>query len=153
MDEYEGYTVRQLTEEELPPFQEIVIRAYPVMLPENFSAEAKESWLKRMKETNADPDSGITYYGCFKDKQLFGGMIFFDFRMNLFNQLSNLDQLTNVGGVGLVCAYLLHKKEHVAKNIMKAFHNHYHSKGFTITALYLFVRIFMLRWVMDLVRK
>ena len=48
------------------------------------------------------------------------------------------DQQVDIGGVGLISVDLLHKKEHVAKNIMKAFHNHYRSQGVTLTALYPF---------------
>ncbi len=147
MDKYEGFIIRQLTNEELTRFQEIAIRAYPVMLPDNYTAEAKQAWLDRMKKENADTESGKSYFGCFKKDLLLGGMIYFDFEMTLF------DHQTNVGGVGLICVDLLHKKEHVAKNIMKAFHDHYHSRGVTITALYPFRPDFYVKMGYGLGRK
>ncbi len=129
--DYEGYTIRKLAAEELDDFQLIAMKAYPAMLPDNFPAEAQQAWLERMKASNEE-NPLITYMGCFKDHTLAGGMVYFDFRMTLF------DHQVDVGGIGLVCVDLLHKKEHAAKNIVKAFHDHYYEKGVTITALYPF---------------
>ncbi|MHA2173790.1 MAG: GNAT family N-acetyltransferase [Candidatus Hodarchaeales archaeon] len=131
MFEYEGYTIKQLNDEQLEVFQRIAIEAYPAMLPDNFSDEAKKGWLERMKASNKE-DPKINYYGCFKGQKLVGGMIYFDYIMTLFTH--PLD----IGGIGLVCVDLLTRKVHAAKSIMKAFHDHYYSKGVTLTALYPF---------------
>jgi predicted acetyltransferase len=132
MTTYEGYTVRELTGDEFEVFQSIVIRAYPAMLPDNFTSEAKQGWLERMKDSNKDRDSGRKYYGVFDVDLLLGGMIYFDYTMTVFTEY------VQVGGVGLICVDLLHKKQYVAKSIMKAFHNHYYNKGVSITILYPF---------------
>jgi predicted acetyltransferase len=128
---YEGYNIKKLASDDLPNFQQIAIKAYPVMLPDDFSPEAQQAWLDRMKMSH-EKNPFINYYGCYKNAKLVGGMIYFDFKMTLF------DHLVDVGGIGLVCVDLLHKKEHVAKNIVKAFHDHYYARGVTITALYPF---------------
>ncbi len=128
---YEGYSFKKLTSDELSEFQKIVMKAYPVMLPDNFSSEAQQSWLDRMRTSNEE-DPHINYIGCFKGETLVGGMVYFDFRMTLF------DRFVDVGGIGLVCVDLLYKKEYAAKNIVKAFHDHYYDRGVTITALYPF---------------
>ena len=128
---YEGYNFRKLTSDELADFQQIAMKAYPVMLPDNFSAEAQQGWLDRWKLSNEE-NPLINFIGCFKKDKLVGGMVYFDFSMTF------VDQLVDVGGIGLVCVDLFHKKEHVAKNIVKAFHDHYYERGTTITALYPF---------------
>ncbi|PWI47772.1 GNAT family N-acetyltransferase [Candidatus Heimdallarchaeota archaeon B3_Heim] len=128
---YEGYTIRKLLVEDLTEFQQIALKAYPVMFPENYSPEAQQAWFDRMK-SSIEEDPLMNYYGCFKSDKMIGGMIYFDFKMTLF------DQLVDVGGIGLVCVDLLHKKEHAAKNIVKAFHDHYYGRGITLTALYPF---------------
>ncbi|MHA1932657.1 MAG: GNAT family N-acetyltransferase, partial [Promethearchaeota archaeon] len=132
MNVYEGHTVRELKIDEFEEFQKIVMKAYPVMLPDNFSEEAKQGWLERMKKTTTDSDSNMTYYGVFDADHLLGGMIYFDYTMTVFTHH------IPVGGVGLICVDLMHKKEHVAKSIMKAFHDHYYNLGIPITILYPF---------------
>ena len=131
MFDFEGYTIKQLNDEQLDVFQRIAIDAYPAMLPDNFSKEARKGWLERMKTANKE-DPSINYYGCFKEQELVGGMIYFDYTMTLFNRP------LEIGGIGLVCVDLMSRKAHVAKSIMKAFHHHYYSKGITLTALYPF---------------
>ncbi|MHA1976463.1 MAG: GNAT family N-acetyltransferase [Candidatus Hodarchaeales archaeon] len=128
---YEGFTFRKLKSEEMIDFQHIATKAYPAMLPDNFPPEAQQAWLERMKSSNEE-DPLINYIGCFKEDKLVGGMVYWDFNMTLF------DQQVDVGGIGLVCVDLLHKKEHAGKNIVKAFHDHYYKRGITITALYPF---------------
>ncbi|MHA1444729.1 MAG: GNAT family N-acetyltransferase [Candidatus Hodarchaeales archaeon] len=132
MSIYEGYTVRELKDDEFAEYQRIVMQAYPAMLPDNFSAEAKQEWLERMKKSNLENNSDRKYYGVFDSDRLLGGMNYFDFTMTVFSQL------LQVGGVGLICVDLLHKKQHVAKSIMKAFHDHYYKLGVPITILYPF---------------
>ncbi|MCK4849651.1 MAG: GNAT family N-acetyltransferase, partial [Candidatus Heimdallarchaeota archaeon] len=103
-------------------------------LPDNFSDEVKQGLLERMKKSNKDSSSDVKYYGVFDSNLLLGGMIYFDYTMTVFSQKNHLP----VGGVGLICVDLLHKKQHVAKSIMKAFHEHYYNRGISITILYPF---------------
>jgi len=132
MSHHEEHTIRELKGNEFEDFQRIVIQAYPAMLPDNFPTEAKQAWLERMKKANKDSNSDKKYYGVFDSDHLLGGMIYFDYTMTVFSQP------LQVGGVGLICVDLLHKKEHVAKSIMKAFHDHYYNLGIPITILYPF---------------
>ena len=132
MSIYKGYNVRKLNIDEFEQFQKIVMRAYPVMLPDNFSEEARQGWLERMKKSSEDSQSTRTYYGVFDADRLLGGMIYFDYTMTVFSQH------LPVGGVGLICVDLMYKKQHVAKSIMKAFHDHYYKQGVSITILYPF---------------
>ena len=128
----EGYTVRELKDDEFEKFQKIAMCAYPSMFPDNFSAEAKQGWLERMKNSNKDSHSDRKYLGVFDSDHLLGGMAYFNYTMTVFSQH------LQVAGVGLICVDLMHKKQHVAKTIMNSFHKHYYNLGVPITILYPF---------------
>ncbi len=133
MNVYEGYNVRELNIDEFEEFQRIIMQAYPVMLPDNFSEEAKQGWLERMKKQSTDSDSNRKYCGVFDAADhLLGGMIYFDYTMTVFTHH------LPVAGIGLICVDLMYKKQHIAKSIMKAFHDHYYNLGIPITILYPF---------------
>ena len=72
------------------------------------------------------------YYGAFRGDRLVGGMRLLDFRMNLRGPM------VDAGGVGVVAVDLLHKKEHVAKELMLGFLAHYRQRSVPITLLYAF---------------
>jgi predicted acetyltransferase len=59
-------------------------------------------------------------------------MRLFDFTLNL------LSHSVEAGGVGLVAVDLLHKKEHVAKDLISYFLSHYHQQGAVMAMLYPF---------------
>ena len=133
MSIFEGYNVRKLNIDEFEEFQRIVMQSYPVMLPDNFSEEDIQCWLERMKASQKDSNSRMKYYGVFDaTDHLLGGMFYFDYTMTVFTHH------IPVGGVGLICVDLMHKKQHVGKSIMKAFHDHYYNQGIPITILYPF---------------
>ncbi|MFW9778378.1 MAG: enhanced intracellular survival protein Eis [Candidatus Heimdallarchaeota archaeon] len=123
--------VKKLRSSDFKNFAEIVIRAYPGMLPERFSQEDKASWIDRM-QTVQEENMKINYWGYFKNDALIGGMILYDYKMSLFN--ISID----VGGVGLVCVDLLRKKEHTAKRLIEFFHQYYLDRGFVLTCLWPF---------------
>ena len=123
MSIYEGYNVRKLNIDEFEQFQKIVMRAYPVMLPDNFSEEARQGWLERMKKSSEDSQSTRTYCGVFDADRLLGGMIYFDYTMTVFSQH------LPVGGVGLICVDLMYKKQHVAKAKNVVWFGYSHNQG------------------------
>ena len=123
--------IRILNDNDFDGFVDIVIRTYPGIIPDSFSKDTKQHMVERFKKTHNET-SWIKYYGYFQEEKLLGGMILFDFIMNIFS--NNI----NVGGVGLVCVDLLNKKEHIAKNLIDFFHKHYYDKGISLTILYPF---------------
>lgn len=120
--------VKPIPEGDLEKFAEIVANAYPAF-PLS-SAEEKERFKKNMGETYEATDRCI--YGLYREGQLLGGMIFYDFQINLFSAMRP------VAGVGLVAVDLLHKKEKVAKEMIEFFLDHYHAQGVPMTMLYPF---------------
>jgi predicted acetyltransferase len=74
----------------------------------------------------------VTFYGLFREGELHGGMRFHDYTMNF------LGTTMPVGGVGLIAVDLVHKKEHVAKEMVSYFLRHYREQGAPLTLLYPF---------------
>lgn len=122
--------VRKLKDDEFNEYIEVFHGAYPALarpMPE----EKKQKWIdSMMKKNNEYPEEN--YYGYFRDNKLLGGMIYYDFQMNIFSNT------VTVGGVGDVCVSLLNKKEHIAKEMLKHFHEHYREKNVPLTLLYPF---------------
>jgi predicted acetyltransferase len=118
--------VRPLRDEELPEFVRIAKAAYPgaTMSPDDL--------LERLRRTANDADPAIAAFGAFRDEQLVGVMRLFDFTMSFHGTM------LPVGGVGFVGVDLLHKKRHVAKDLIAAYLRHYRERGATLAALYPF---------------
>src|SRR5258708_34829556 len=114
---------------ERPGWGGIVANAYP-----GFGLHAgaeRLRFVERMRaQQAADPSAG--YFGLSRDGQLLGGMRLFDFQMTL------LSAHVLAGGVGLVAVDLLHKKEHVARDLIAWFLAHYRARGAPIAILYPF---------------
>jgi predicted acetyltransferase len=72
------------------------------------------------------------FYGLFRGGQVLGIMCLYDFRMNF------LQARIPAGGVGQVAVALLHKKEHVAKEMMVYSLQHYRAQDVPLVALYPF---------------
>ena len=120
--------IRRMTEADLEPFLAIVNGAFP-----SFAArtpEEREQTLECWRGELTEPDSAL--YGAFREGTLVGGMRLFDFTMNVFGA----QVLT--GGVGRVAVDLFHKKEHVAKDLVTCFLEHYRQRGAPFAALYPF---------------
>ncbi|MCG8349222.1 MAG: GNAT family N-acetyltransferase [Chloroflexales bacterium] len=118
--------IRRLTDDELLPFARIVLDAYP-----SIEISSVEELAQNLKRSLAD-DPKTSIYGLFRAGRLLGGMRFLDFTMKLLS-IKNL-----VGGVGLIAVDLLHKKEHVAKELVDYFLQHYRERGAVMTTLYPF---------------
>jgi len=122
--------VKKIPVKDFMKFADIVVNAYPGM---GMSSTPED--LKKMKERLArveKDDPRIRHYGVYRRNQLLGGMRLYDFDMTLF------DRAIPVGGVGLVAVDLNHKKEHVCKEMIEYFHQHYLKKGACMTTLYPF---------------
>ncbi|MCW4049628.1 MAG: GNAT family N-acetyltransferase [Candidatus Bathyarchaeota archaeon] len=122
--------VRRLADEDFDEYARITLEAYPAMFT-NVTEERQKGWKERMRNTQNE-DGPISYHGCFRDDKLVGAMRHHDFKMTLY------ETQTFVGGVGNIGVDLLHKKEHVSKEIMEYFHSHYRDRGATMTTLYPF---------------
>ena len=120
--------VRPMAEADLDRFATIVSNAYPAF-PLS-SPDERERFKKNMAEALDDPERCV--YGLYRDGRLLGGMIFYDFQVNLFSAMRP------AGGVGLVAVDLLHKKERVAKEMIEYFLAHYYERGYPLTMLYPF---------------
>ena len=120
--------IRELTGQELAQYVDISANAYPGMKIN--TAEDKAHFLERVSKIAQDP--GIHFYGLFADGEVQGVMRFHDFTMKL------LSVKTLVGGLGGVAVDLLHKKEKIARDMVRFFLNHYRVQGACLTALYPF---------------
>ena len=107
--------LRQLNgEAEFEQFATIGSNAYPGM--RHFSEEDRQRLKQRLIARSHDP--ATVFYGLFEGDALLGAMRVHDFVMNLRGAK------IRVGGVGFVAVELMHKKQHVAKDLISGFlHN------------------------------
>jgi len=124
--------IRKLKDDDFDTFLGIWSRAYPGQVPGNFTKEMQwqkiDQWICA---NNENPT--VNFYGCFQDENLVGGMILYDFKINLYSKY-----IVGCGGIGEVCVDLLHKKEHIAKDLMEFAHKHFYDRGYCMTCLYPF---------------
>jgi len=120
--------IRPLSDADVPRFVSIAANAYPAM--EVHSAEAHERVVQRLLAGQQDAETHL--YGLYREGELLGGMRLFDFTMNLRGVV------VPAGGVGFVAVDLVHKKEHVAKELIDYFVRHYRERGAPIASLYPF---------------
>lgn len=121
--------IQRLSPEHVDAFVDIVSNAYPGL--KIVSAEDKARSRQRLLQLHEEEPT-VALYGLFREGQLLGGMRFHDFTMNF------LDTQVPAGGVGLVAVDLLHKREHVAREMMAYFLRHYRGRGAPIAVLYPF---------------
>jgi predicted acetyltransferase len=119
--------VRELAEADLEAFSVQVANAYPSM--QDSPAERqhmREQWIAQ----SADPS--VHLYGAFRGGVLQGGMQLYDFSMTMGTVQ------VPTGGVGMVAVDLLHKKEHVARDLIAFFLNYCRAGGMPLALLYPF---------------
>jgi predicted acetyltransferase len=121
--------IRALTGADLEVAARIFADAYPGF--KIVSQEERDRFQDRLDQVQRD-DPLATYYGLFRDGALLGIMCCYDFRMNF------LQSWIPAGGVGQLAVDLVHKKEHVARDMMRYFLRHYRERGFPLVALYPF---------------
>lgn len=121
--------VRELRSNEYAAFAQIAGNAYPILKLN--SADDRQRYVERLQH-DTETMSYAHLYGCFRDDTLLGGMKLFDWTVNLHGSLQP------AGGVGAVAVDLLHKRQHVAKQLLEYFIQHYHERGAAWTMLYPF---------------
>lgn len=119
----------KLKKTDIPVFVDILSDAYPSMKVN--TKDEKKKFIELL-ETRISKNPSTSMYGYFRDKELLGGMVFYDFKMNF------MGKVLDVGGVGMVAVHYLHKKEHVAKSLIKFFIDYYDKKGVSLLSLYPF---------------
>jgi predicted acetyltransferase len=122
------YTIKKLTKRHLGAFMRIQAEAYPGMglVGEDDRHRAVERLGHALK------DRRITLYGAFADSELIGAMRLHSFNMNVHGVK------VPTGGVGAVAVKLTRKKEHVAKELMASYLNHYYAMGASMAILWPF---------------
>jgi len=120
--------IRELTVDEVDQSIDISANAYPGMELSNRANRIR--YRERLNQLELDP--AVHSYGLFEDGEMRGVMRWFDFTMNFFGAQ------VLVGGLGGVAVDLLHKKEKVAAEMVRAFLQHYKEAGSSLVALYPF---------------
>jgi predicted acetyltransferase len=121
--------IRPLTRKDMYSFAVIGAGAYAGMKvtgEEDIRKLGERLW----KIERADP--GIHLYGLFRGGRLVGGMRLFDFSMKM------LSAYIPVGGVGFIAVDLEHKREHVCKDLVEFYIDHYAKKKAPMLVLYPF---------------
>lgn len=121
--------IRRLQETEFDALVEILGNAYPAF--RSTQPEEREKKKARLLEAH-DEDPLTDFYGLFRAGELRGVMRLHDFTMNF------LGAQMLAGGVGAVAVNLLHKKEHIAKELIDYFLAHYREQGAALAILYPF---------------
>ena len=120
--------IRVIGEAERGEFVRIFADAYPGMGV--VSPEQRDKCKDRLGRLFEDPR--VVEYGLFRDNKMVGIMLHWDFTMNLFGH----EVLT--GGVGDVAVDLTHKKEHIARELIEFYLEHYHARGAPVAVLWPF---------------
>lgn len=121
--------INLIPEQDIDEFATIVANAYPGF---SISSEEDKQKLKQRLIKMQKEDATAHLYGLYRKGTLLGGMILYDFTMNIFSVK------TLAGGVGLVAVDLVHKREKVCMEMITFFLNYYKEKGACITCLYPF---------------
>lgn len=120
--------LKLILERDYGAFVTIAANAYPSF--KVISEDDRERLIQRFRAWAAEPTSHM--YGLYREGQLLGGMVLFDFTMQL------LSTKASAGGVGMIAVDLLHKKEKVAYELVHFFLSYYRARGATIATLYPF---------------
>lgn len=121
--------VKLLADADFPAYVDILARSYPAM--GLTTAEQKEQRTAAMLDRQHN-EPGATAYGVYRDEILRGGMMCYDFTMQLFAER------VLCGGVGAVAVDMLHKKQGIARDLITAFIQHYDEQGAPLVALHPF---------------
>jgi predicted acetyltransferase len=124
--------VRPLMAEDFAAATQIFAEAYPGMkIVSAKDREALQERLLRFHESREE-DPTAAFYGLFRDGDLMGIMVLYEFEMNFHGAP------VPIGGVGQVAVALPHKKEHVCKEMIRYFLRRCRERGVPLTALYPF---------------
>lgn len=122
--------IRMLSTDEIDAFIDITTNAYPGWEPMG-TEEGRERIRQQLTRLHEEvPTKAL--HGLFREGQMMGGMLFHDFTLNF------LGVRILSGGIGIVAVEFLHKKEHVAKEMIAYFLRHYRERGGLMAMLYPF---------------
>lgn len=120
--------IKEIPMKEIDAFIDVFADAYPAFplnTPED-KKRVKERFRKRSK------DKRMSWWGMYDAGKFLGGFILYDYTMNLFGHK------VLAGGAGALCVDLAHKKEHVARDLMKFYFRHYRKQQSPIAVLWPF---------------
>lgn len=121
--------IRPISLEDINEVVRITAMAYP---GNNFLApENQKRFTERVRDT-LENDQNASFHGLFREQRLVGVMKWHDLPMNVHG----VPLLT--GGIGTVAVDLLHKKEKVAKAMLRGFLTTYRERGVSLVSLYPF---------------
>jgi len=124
--------IRKLPRKDFVTFAKMMINAFPGFPGYGTPDKATVDKLVKLLRESARTDPVVSYFGCYDRGQLIGGIRFFDFTMNVFNNF------VLCGGGSLLGIDLMHKKEKIAKELMTFYIDFYLKKKAPLTALYPF---------------
>lgn len=120
--------IRKIPKTDLIQFSELGSSAFPGM---GIHTEKQIKDLTERLKIRYDAEH-VNFWGIYKQKKLAGGIVFYDFTMNLFGQR------VLCGGGGFLVVSLLHKKEHIARDLCRFFFKQYRKQNAPFAALYPF---------------
>lgn len=120
--------IRRLGENDYDAFITIVANGFPDFKLQ--TPEERERFKQSIRDRAENPTD--SFYGLFRSGQLLGGMRLIDYMMNV----RGVKVLS--GGIGMLAVDLLHKKEHVARDIVSGFLDRYRRRGAPFALLYAF---------------
>ncbi|MDR3765962.1 MAG: GNAT family N-acetyltransferase [Butyricicoccus sp.] len=116
--------IRFVLPEEVRQLQRNVLTAFPSKTP--------ASLLQNMESELYQPDEG-RYLGCFDDTgTLIGSILMMDFTLNVRGVMMPM------GAAAYVSTHFLHKKEHIARNMLRVLMGYYTKLGTTVGCLHPF---------------
>ncbi len=120
--------IQKMPARDIGKFLDIMADAYPGL------PMSSEEDKRRMRERFAlrSKDKRISWWGMYDGKEMLGGLILYDYTMNLFGHK------VLAGGGGALAVDLLHKKEHVARDIMRFYFRHYRKQDAPFAVLWPF---------------
>lgn len=127
-------TIRIMTREEIPAYVELIAGCYPTM--ELTTPDKKDLAAGRMLARLDAKPVECSYVGVFDGVEMVGGMIVYPFTMNWRGAL------VRAGGVGMVATSLMHRREHIARDMIRWFVEEERDRGALFALLYPFSTAF-----------
>ncbi|MEW6411191.1 MAG: GNAT family N-acetyltransferase [Candidatus Zixiibacteriota bacterium] len=120
--------IKKIPPRDIGKFIDIMADAYPglPMSTEEDKRRIRERLALRSK------DKRISYWAMYEGKEMLGALALYDYTMNLFGHK------VLAGGGGSLAVGLIHKKEHVARDIMRFYFRHYRRQNAPFAVLWPF---------------
>jgi len=118
--------IKKLGIEDIDAYHKITVNAYPQ--GKDLSPEGIETY-KEDIATMLREEEAIHFYGLFEGDELFGVMRIFDFHTNLFGKMEI------VTGLGFLSVDMGHKKQKIARDLIKFFEEDSLERGYPVGTL------------------